>query len=68
MKKLIKILNLVLTKKFFIRLFLFSIFAIVLKKIITSPMTDTFVLGMMAFVSGLIAIHKVTKKGEKKTK
>jgi hypothetical protein len=57
-----KIVNKILTSKFFIRLFLILIAIIVIQKCLgVSYISDTLVLGSMGFVAGLIALYNNDK-------
>lgn len=58
-----KILNKILTSKFFIRLFLLLIAIIICQKIAgVAYISDTMALGAMGFVAGLIALHNNDKR------
>lgn len=53
-----------LSTKFFIRLFLISIFIIVVFKTFSIVhLSDEFVIGCMGYVTALIGLHQYSKKG-----
>lgn len=58
-----KLINKILTSKFFIRLFLILIAIVVVQKICgVAYISDTMTLGAMGFVAGLIALYNNDKK------
>lgn len=60
---MIKMLNRLLTSKFFIRLFLILIAIITIQKICgVAYITDTMALGAMGFIAGLIALYNQDKR------